>query len=319
MWGGAHDLAQALWRVRHDRTPAALARFVAKLRVHSIGHQDDTGPWIVENFPGLFFILSSADEGDVLGAAQGKTDRRLSVYRGMYLGGDESLTSRQWIEEHVRTGHGPLGALYPPKAWTAPNPHGALKEGDTPSWLYFLPTGLGDPEHPEWGGWGGRFRLVRGHYYNDAADRVGGVIEPRATVWRWREAFQNAFRARMEWCVRERGNHAPAAVLNGDRTRHVLRLRAAPGRPVRLDAAGSTDPDGDALDYRWFHYPEPGGFADALDLGETRRESLEFTIPRGEAREVHIVLEVRDRGTPPLVSYRRAIVEPVCCASRAVQ
>ena len=37
---------------------------------------------------------------------------------------------------------GPLGALYPTSTWTAPNPHGTLKEGDTPSWLYFLPVGL---------------------------------------------------------------------------------------------------------------------------------------------------------------------------------
>ena len=39
----------------------------------------------------------------------------------MYLGGDESLTSRDWVDEHVRS-KGPLGALYPVITWTAPNP-----------------------------------------------------------------------------------------------------------------------------------------------------------------------------------------------------
>ena len=32
-------------------------------------------------------------------------------------------------------------------------------EGDTPSWLALIPNGLSAPEHPEWGGWGGRYEL----------------------------------------------------------------------------------------------------------------------------------------------------------------
>jgi hypothetical protein len=312
IWGGAHDLAQALWRVRADRSEAETARFVARLRVHSIGHQDNTGPWIVENFPKLFFILSSADAGDVLGAAKGKIDRRLSVYRGMYLGGDQSLTSREWIDRNVRAGHGPLGALYPPKTWTAPNPHSALKEGDTPSWFYFLPNGLSDPDHPEWGGWGGRFRRVRDRYYQDAEDRVGEVQDARATVWRWREAYQNDFEARMDWCAgtgRKDANHNPAAVLNGDRSRAIVRLTAGAGGTVRLSARGSSDPDGDRIAYRWFHYPEPGGAERALDLGPAASESLSFAAPKVDApADLHIVLEVKDSGKPALFAYRRAIV-----------
>ena len=101
IWGGSTELAQALWRVRYDRSPQQLAKFVSKLRVCSIGHQDDTGPWIVKEFPDLFYVLGLAPEG---------RDKREASYRGMYLGGDEALTSRQWIDLHVREGHGPLGA-----------------------------------------------------------------------------------------------------------------------------------------------------------------------------------------------------------------
>src|SRR5205814_23227 len=99
-----------------------------------------------------------------------------------------------------------------------PHPHGCLKEGDTPSWLYFLPTGLSDPAHPDWGGWGGRFRRAGRGLFRDAADTVGKVTDARATVWRWRPAFQADFAARMAWCVKPvRGaNHPPVAVLNGD-------------------------------------------------------------------------------------------------------
>jgi hypothetical protein len=202
IWGGSTDLAQALWRARNDRTAEELKRFLGKLRVHAIGHQDDTGPWIVEQFPDLFYMLSKAPD---------KHDMREGAYRGMYLGGDESLTSREWVDAHVRREHGPLGALYPTNTWTAPNPHSCLKEGDTPSWLYFLPTGLSDPAHPEWGCWGGRFRPVSGGLFRDATDTVGTVTDARATVWRWRPAFQADFAARMAWCVKPaRGaNHPP--------------------------------------------------------------------------------------------------------------
>jgi putative nucleotidyltransferase with HDIG domain len=40
VWGGAMDLAQALWKVRHERTTAETDRFVSKLRVYQISWQD---------------------------------------------------------------------------------------------------------------------------------------------------------------------------------------------------------------------------------------------------------------------------------------
>src|SRR5207249_4583315 len=152
-----------------------------------------TGPWINEQYPDLFFVLSKAPAG---------RDMRDGGYRGMYLGGDESLTSRDWVDANIRKGRGPLGALYPTATWTAPNPHSTLKEGDTPSWFYFLPTGLGDAAHPEWGGWGGRFQKEKGGLYRDAADSVAGVTNARLTVSRWRPAFQADFSARAAWCVK---------------------------------------------------------------------------------------------------------------------
>jgi hypothetical protein len=58
VWGGPSVLAQALWKVRATRTPEAVARFVAKLRVYTISDQDDSGPWIRQNFPGVFYVVS---------------------------------------------------------------------------------------------------------------------------------------------------------------------------------------------------------------------------------------------------------------------
>lgn len=308
IWGGSHDLAQALWKVRATRPSADVDRFVSRLRVHSIDHQDETGPWIVSHFPNLFFILNSANPDRIYGAASTR-DKRLSAYRGMYLGGDESLTSRQWIDTNVRTGHGPLGALYPVKTWTAPNPHGVMKEGDTPSWFYFLPHGLSDSERPEWGGWGGRYRLLSNRYYNDAEDRIGETMDARATVWRWRQAFQNDFAARVNWCLEAgKANHKPVAKLNGDGSTEVLQIAARRGEMVRLSAEGSRDPDGGRLRYRWYHYPEPGGSDRAIELDAPDAQKLQFRAPRGGASEIHIILEVTDDGSPALTAYRRAVM-----------
>jgi len=313
IWGGATELAQALWRVRENRAPSDVDGFLNRIRVHSIGHQDNTGPWILENFPPLFFILSSSNPSYALGEPRKGPDSRLSVYRGMYLGGDESLTSLTWIDEHVRRNHGPLGALYPPKTWTAPNPNSALKEGDTPSWFYFLPHGLNDPDHPEWGGWGGRFREVRKHHYNDAQDRLGDVHDARATVWRWRQAFQNDFAARMDWCVqpdKRKANHNPLAVLQGDRSRNIVYVSARSGDQVRLSANGSRDPDGGRVAHRWFLYSEAGDYEGAIDFEDASRETLVFTPPRlSTPASLHVVLEVTDTGAPALYSYRRAVVK----------
>lgn len=304
IWGGSTDLAQALWRVRHDRTPEGLKDFLARLRVYAIGHQDDTGPLITQNFPSLFYILGNAPTG---------RDKREAVYRGMYLGGDEALTSRAWIDAHVRTGHGPLGALYPPKTWTSPNPHGAMKEGDSPSWLHFVPSGLSDPAHPEWGGWGGRFRHAAGGLYVDAEDSVATVTRSaRAAVWRWRPAFQAEFQARMDWCVKAPGeaNHRPIAALDGHAGDEVSRRAVKVGERVKLSAAGSSDPDGDALAYRWWVYPEAGSYGQALSIENATAAESELTVPRdARGRQIHVILEVTDNGAPPLTAYRRVILD----------
>jgi hypothetical protein len=189
IWGGQTDLAQALWRAKHDRGAAGLARFVQCFRVFDISDQDGIADWMRTEFPGMFYILAKAPAG---------VDKRQSTYRGMYLGGDESLTSREWIEKNV-TAKGPLGELYPLKAWTAPNPHGCLKEGDTTSWFFFLTLGGNDPSDPSKPGWGGQYQKSADGWYRDPPPATG--VDPRQAVNRWRPAFQEDFARRMSWCL----------------------------------------------------------------------------------------------------------------------
>jgi hypothetical protein len=301
VWGGTADLAQALWKLRATRSPGEVGRIASRIRVHAIGDQDDTGPWIRAQFPGLFYILDHARDGE----------KMHSCYRGMFLGGDEALTSLGWLDAHVRHDHGPLGAFYPPKTWTGPNPHGALKEGDTPSWFYFLTNGLNLPQEPSYGGWGGRFE-PNGTFFQDAQDGVGGETSGRATVWRWRPHYQNDFQARMDWCVQPAGgaNHAPVAVVNGKPGVRPLQVAAVPGGTVELTAAGSHDPDGDALRFRWWVYPEAGKHGREAAIDGSTSPQARLLVPEDAAGStLHVILEVTDDGTPPLTSYRRVVVD----------
>ena len=191
IWGGQTDFAQALWRVKKDRGAEGLAAFVKLFRVHDINDQDDIADWMRTEFPGMHYILSSAQKG---------RDIRTGTYRGMYLTGDEALTSQEWIKKNVLT-KGPLGALYPVNTWTAPNPHGCLKEGDTPSWFYFLPAGGNDPQDPAKPGWGGQFQKQADSWYRDLP--ASKDFDPRSTVSRWRPDYQKDFAKRMAWCLPE--------------------------------------------------------------------------------------------------------------------
>jgi hypothetical protein len=191
IWGGQTDLAQALWRVKNKRGEAAYREFARKFRVYDVADQDGIADWMLKEFPAMNYLLARAAPGH---------DKREATFRGMYLTGDESLTSREWADKSIRS-TGPLGALYPTKTWTAPNPHGCLKEGDTPSWFFFLPLGGNDPTDPSRPGWGGQYERDPGGWYRDLTAREG--FDPRETVSRWRPVFQKDFARRMAWCRSE--------------------------------------------------------------------------------------------------------------------
>src|SRR5258708_22412925 len=150
-------------------------------------------------------------------------------------------------------------------------------------------------------------------------------VSDQATIWRWREAFQNDFAARMTWTVADfaHANHNPFAVVNGKQGTRPIEMDVVAGQSVTLDASQSSDPDGQPLHFHWFHYAEAGiadGNLAALTLtgADTARVTVRADAPcrarwlplipcKGDGI-AHIILAVTDEGTPRLTSYRRVIL-----------
>lgn len=290
-WSGMNTLAQALWKVKHTRTTKDFDKFIAKLRVYDVLGQDDAGAWIAKNFPNLIYIRNKEIYG------WGPSD--------------------QWTKEHIQE-MGPLGRLYPNRKWAT--------EGDSPSFLYCLDNGLNAPEHPEWGGWGGRFSTTRkaGIRGMDWVAR-NGLDEPQydpyfmlpaakegsASISRWKEAIYNDFAARAKWSVTpeySQANHHPQAFIGKDGTKNVLEKDVKAETTITLDASRSTDPDGDSLRYHWYVYKEASTFGE-ITIDDSASKVCRITIPQASVgKTIHIVLEVTDNGMPSLTSYRRVVI-----------
>jgi hypothetical protein len=316
VWGGANCLAQALWKVSQTRSQEEVRQFISKIRVYTISDQDNSGPWIRNTFPDLFYIASPGFHENGGNAYFYATWTGLSGERNYKFpsAADTYIVDNAWVNEHIQN-HGPLGKQYPDIAY--------IMEGDTPSFLFLVNNGLNYPEHPDYGGWGGRYEYYTPRYqkyshvpetrsfWSNAVDWVNGndgkiYINEQATIWRWREHYQNDFAARMDWTIMdyEHTNHPPFALINQGND-----LKCKSGERVNLNATESSDPDGDVLNFNWMYYPEPGTYLGELNLENANQEKAIFIAPKVTKPEtIHIILQVTDTGTPELTRYQRLII-----------
>ncbi len=316
VWGGANCLAQALWKVKQTRSGEEVEKFINKLRVYTISDQDNTGPWMRNTFPNLFYIVSPGYHENGADGYFYATWIGISGELNYHFpsGADKNLVDNKWADQHIQLGHGSLGAQYPDIEF--------IMEGDTPSFLYLVNNGLNSPENPDWGSWGGRYELYQPHtqiYFHEPESRPiwtnardwvksNGInyINEQATIWRWREHYQNDFAARMDWCVSEseNANHPPVV-----RTTHANKISAKPGATIELNASASYDPDNNQLKYEWIHYREAGSYPAWIKPDQINQAKTTVTLPQvKEPASLHFIVAVTDDGEPALTRYQRVIV-----------
>tara|TARA_R110002050_G_scaffold68337_1_gene148306 strand:- start:1248 stop:2456 length:1209 start_codon:yes stop_codon:yes gene_type:complete len=294
-WGGMNTIAQAIWKVRETRSETELEKFLSKLRLIDILGQDDAGAWIAKNFPDVFYIRAT----------------------GVY--GWQPPKNGDYQRNDIQS-HGPLGAVYPDTKWAT--------EGDTPAFMHVYPNGLNNPEKIDQGGWGGRFSFTKkagirsmsevpkiekdGETKYDPYYMYGNTEEGANAIKRWNMGYDNDFAARMDWSVTNNyksANHHPVAVLNGDRTRRVLQMTASVDNTIVLSSEGTTDPDGNSISYKWSFYDDPSSYDGSVSITNETSSKATIEIPENSGgKNIHVILEVYDNGSPNLYAYRRMII-----------
>ena len=314
-WGGANTVASALWRLKYsgDYTKAQFKKAAAKVRIYCIWYQDGGGQWIEDNVTEaqMFQAWGWSYTWDY-GSGGGGRDTANPAEVVAYM-------TPEWFQKNQKQNHGVLASL---------SPQNFVSEGDTPSWLNLINNGLEAHVDYTLGGWGGRAIVphpdTKPNYLTDdpGASNCGERASRQSVTddgdvkkmnWRWIIAAQNDFAARLDWCVKEvdQANHAPVAKFNGTTVEDgpLVKINAAPGEVVSLDARGSTDRDKDTLSYTWWVYTEAGSYGKAVAIEKPTAAKTSMTIPADAAgKTIQVILEVTDNGSPPLKGWRRAIV-----------
>ncbi|HLL69224.1 MAG TPA: nucleoside hydrolase-like domain-containing protein [Micromonosporaceae bacterium] len=283
-WGGANTLAYALYKLKTQYSAAEYNRAVSRAWIYCIWYQDGGGQWIEDNIPGA--KIYEAYMWDDVWDYQSLT--------GPSPANVKTFMTAAWLNTNVKRNHGPLGA-YTPQSY--------ISEGDTPAFLPLINNGLNQHLDYTLGGWGGRPVFDQGNHMTDGRDDGNG----NKPFWRWIPALQNDFAARMDWNVTSNfrdANHNPVARVNGALTR-----TAAPGSTVTLDASPTTDPDGNQLTFKWWQYYDADSVSARVAISnDTARTGASFVVPNERGRQIQVILEVTDNGTPALTHYQRIFV-----------
>ncbi|RRB05042.1 DUF1593 domain-containing protein [Larkinella rosea] len=327
IWGGTNTVARALKSIedqyKNSADWAKIAKKVSdKAIIYAVLDQDATyQKYIAPNWPQIKVLYNS----DQFWSFAYLWPRVVPAELKPYLGG-------KWFAENIRFGHGPLLESY--YLWgdgkklpgdpehTHGDPEEAKKyglsqydfisEGDSPAFFYLIDVGLRSMEDVAYGGWGGRmvksptnpYRWEDGKTvtdYNPYTQKADAAY-PQT---RWIPVLQSDFAARADWCVKpyNEANHPPVVKLN-----HAPNLRVKPGQNVTLSGS-ATDPDGDALSYRWWQYEEVGSYSGKVAIQNGNQAKSAFTVPKDakSGNKIHLILEVTDAKAPRLTRYQRVI------------
>ena len=295
VWGGGNTLAQAIWRVQKERSPEAFKRFLHQFRVYTITDQDR--PW---------------SSGDTISYAISSHQWMRQFEKELLFFWDECAWKHQndtgvknWEQYALNIqNHGSLGALYPKYKWGV--------EGDTPSFLHCMPSGLSNPDNPNQVSWSGYFEWggSRDTQTNAYTNYSGKPYEITTKYFAYfYPAIFNNFAARMDWANEGKGNRNPVVVVNKSKGLNAIEIHGVAGATVKLDASKSFDPDGNTLHYKWWFLPEASTFTKDILISNSDSKVATVQIPSDSSGDkFHIICEVTDDGTPNLTSYRRVIL-----------
>ena len=318
-WGGCNTLSRAL-RIIEEEHPDRMGEVAARTRLFLIWEQDDTYQRYIRPHWEKFNITTIISD---------QFDCMAYIWPKVLPADVKPYFEAPWMTANIIDGHGPLCAAYE-------NKDGAFNgEGDTPAFLHSVPNGLRSMECPAYGGWGGRYEHVRAGVWMDIPP-AGGYSHPDGKwgisnswskmmerwtepgrvavrtayfkpIWRWMKDVQNDFAARADWCVADYAdaNHHPVVRLAGT----PADITATPGQTVTLDASATTDPDGDRLAFRWWHYAEAGTYRGrAVEGGNEAKVSVVVPADARPGETIHFVCTVTDSGTPTLTRYARVVI-----------
>jgi hypothetical protein len=179
--------------------------------------------------------------------------------------------------------------------------------------ILFL-KGMRSIENPAYGGLGGRFiqsasnprRWEDGGDVGDLNPETGEMDSSYPQV-RWIDVLQNEFSARADWCVKsyDEANHAPKVMLECDKN-----IQAEPGEKIILSCSVS-DPDGNGIRISWWQYMEAGTCMIPVQMNGAGSDTASITVPEGAepGQTIHLILEVKDDGSPELTRFARVIIK----------
>jgi hypothetical protein len=325
-WGGTNTIARALKTIEEEH-PEKMAYVAQKMRFFFIWEQDKTYQEYIRPHWGKYNILTIiSDQFEAI------------AYRWKMVQPNEMQPyfEAKWMNENILQNHGPLCASY--KAHLAGEQGfeaGDFRsEGDSPAYMHTIVTGLRNLDNPDWGGWGGRYVKIRENTWLDKVPVEGyeyparwwgengwgrASLRPGSTVslekrseyfkplWMWTDVYQNDFAARADWCVKPfaEANHQPVVKL-----KNALDLELTKGAKVKLSAKGSSDPDGDKLNFKWWQYEDAGTYKGRVSIKNADCSKASFVVPENakSGDTIHVICEVSDNGSPSLTRYQRVII-----------
>lgn len=329
VWGGTNTIARALKSIEDeygstDQWPAVYQKVCNKAVIYAILDQDATYkkyvavkwpgikifynanqfwclayPWKKAMDPSLYPLLEGKFMGDKIIKNHGAlTSMYYSYGDGQHQEGDD---------ENI---HGDITKIANTQ-WGSFKQYDFISEGDSPSFLHLINTGLGNLENPQYGGWGGRLkqsgtqpnRWEDGEAtadYNPLTKKMD-LAYPQV---RWLKALQNDFAARADWCVKKytAANHPPIISVK----RHEVSVN--PGAQITIEA-NAKDPDKNAVQLNFWQYQEAGSSPDKLMIAAKSNHAT-VTVPANAkiGDTFHVIVEGTDNGEPALTRYQRVVV-----------